>query len=623
MLSSRLFGLKLLSLFAMLIAISAPAIAHAQDEKSDKKAEKKSEKPIKKEVAHIELTGEYKEGPKLPGLFGEVTETLDDVLARFHKAAGDGGIDAVVVKIDSPSIGWGKLNEIREAILEVRAKGKPVIATLDSAMLPHYLIATACDKIVMPESGMLLVTGIRAEVSFYKNLFDKLDVEPDILRVGKYKSAAEPYSRTEMSEPFREEMELLLDDLYGQALSMIAESSNLKTEEIEKLIDAGPHSATDAAKAGLIDVTAYDNELEGIVKQTLIERDDQLAKIDELKVVKKYGKKKIDTDFSGLNGLIKMMALLTGQDAGTRKSYRPKVAVIYATGPIMTGKSKADLFGSETLGSDTFVKAVKTAADDDTVKAIVVRVNSPGGSALASDLMWHALEEVDKPIVISMGDVAASGGYYISMGANKIFAEPGTLTGSIGVVGGKLGIEGLMNKVGITTSIVSRGENSGAFSILEPFSESERVAMTKMLNETYEQFTTKAAAGRSMDVKELEKLARGRVYTGAMAKDVGLVDELGTLEDAVEAATQLAIKSGALKEDEADRVELLKLPKAKSPFEALFGPLNDEARTQAVVKGATEQLAPEIKDAIQGVGVINLLAKEPVLTVMPYQVRMR
>jgi protease-4 len=320
--------------------------------------------------------------------------------------------------------------------------------------------------------------------------------------------------------------------------------------------------------------------------------------------------------------MIKLMELLMGVEPASRRTSLPKIAVIHASGAISTGKSSADLFGGSTLGSETLIQAINKARDDAAVKAIVLRVDSPGGSALASDLIWQALERVDKPVVASMGDVAASGGYYIAMGADRIFAEPGTLTGSIGVVGGKLALDGLFRKVGITTSVISRGKNSGALSTLSGFSESEKAAMVKLLNSIYQQFTQKAATGRKMEHEQLEKLARGRVYTGSMALKNGLVDELGSLEDAVARAAKLA----GLKDDE--KYERMLLPKAVSPLEQLFGPLDPDAEVRAVAPSsellkALEMLSPDVFEQLKSASIINVLSRESRLTVMPFRLVVR
>lgn len=563
--------------------------------------------------AHIELKGGYAEGPAMMGLFGDVTESLAEAIGRLDNAAKDDAVTGVVLKIDGPSIGRGKLNEFRQAISRVKAKGKKVVAYLDSAGGGDYLVAAGCDEVVMPESGVLMLLGVRSEVSFYKNLFDMVGLKAEMLRVGEYKSAAEPYSRTEMSKEFREELEQVLGDFYDQMVEQVATGRGLTAEKVKAAIDNGPHTAAAAKELGLITRVAYEDELPGILKGNKADT--------TIKFAKRYGKKKIDTDFSGFAGMVKMMNMLMGMEPQARSSKNPKIAVIHATGMIMPGASSTDFLGDSTLGSDTLVKAIEKASSDPTVKAIVLRVDSPGGSALASDLIWRALEKVEKPIVASMGDVAGSGGYYIAMGADTIFAEPGTITGSIGVVGGKIALEGLYNKIGITTSVVAHGKNSGINSMTTGFTDSERTAMTKLLLDIYKQFTEKAAKGRKMEYAKLEKLARGRIYSGATALKLGLIDKLGTLEDAVEHAKELA-KLGP-----DDKVERLILPKPTSPLESLLGPLNPDEQTRvsadAALFSAMKAISPDLADDLRNAWQINKLARESRLMLMPFTIRIR
>jgi len=574
------------------------------------KEEDSEEAATKIRWAEIELSGMLSEGPSLPGLFGEIGQSLTQISDRLERAAKDDTVDAVVLKITNPLIGLGSVHELRTKILSVRESGKPVYALLETALTTDYLIATACDKIYMPEPGMLLMTGLRAEVSFYKNLFDMLDVEVDVLRVGKYKAAAEPYTRTEMSPEFRQEINDLLDSQYSIICKMIAESRDMSVEDVKKAIDNGPHTSTTAKEYGLIDEIRYADELEDIARDG-----DEDA---EFKLVQRYGKEKVDTNFEGFTGMMKMMNLMMGVDPNKKKSVAPQIAVIYANGSIMSGRGTSGPFGDEIIGSETMVKTIKEAAENDRVKAIVLRVNSPGGSAVASDIIWRALEQVDKPVVVSMGDVAASGGYYISMGADHIYAEPGTITGSIGVVGGKLALEGLFEKLGITTSYVTRGENSGALSVMQPFSESERKAMQRTMNEIYEIFVTKAAAGREMDVEELKELAGGRIYTGEVAVENGLVDDLGTLDDAFEKAKELA---GL---ENAKDVDRLLLPKPTSPFEQLFGPLDTEVKQDVATSVVQDLLPAELTAELRRAMIINeLSATDPRLLLMPFQLRFK
>jgi len=290
----------------------------------------------------------------------------------------------------------------------------------------------------------------------------------------------------------------------------------------------------------------------------------------------------------------------------------------------MTGKSKSGMFGGESMGSTTIVEALRKANDDKNVVAVVLRVDSPGGSALASDLIWHQTQTLKKPLVASMGDVAASGGYYISMGAKKIIASPSTITGSIGVVGGKLAIKGLLDKVGITTEVIERGKNSGIFSSSGKFTESQREVVTKMMEDMYGQFTAKAADGRHMPVEKLRKLAGGRVYSGRQAKENGLVDQLGTLHDAIVEAKKLA----GLGADEEVKIEVL--PEPTNFFEALFGDLDSEKEVRlsgGLSRGVSGTLingmAPEVAKIIRNAEVLRAVFDRPVAFMMPFQLDIR
>lgn len=577
----------------------------------DKPAE--SAAPTEVTFPHIDLKGNYPEGAPMPGLFGELTETLDSAIARLDRAAADPKVGGVLLHVNGPTIGWSKMHAFRQAIARLQAKGKKVHAYLEGADNMDFLLATACDEVSMPEPGTLMIVGIRAEVTFYKKLFDLLGVKADMLRVGEFKSAAETYTRTEMSPEFRLEMEEILDDFYQQLITTIAQSRKLTPEKVKAAIDAGPLTAASAKELGLIDRVAYADEVEAGIRRA---NEGKTVKFD-----KKYGKKKADTDFSGLAGMIKMMEMLTGTEQPKRKNSNPKLAILYASGMITSGKNSTDfLSGESTMGSDTMIKAIREANQDSTVKAIVLRVDSPGGSALASDLMWHELELVQKPFVVSMGDVAGSGGYYIAMGADRIFADPCTITGSIGVVGGKIALGGLFAKVGVTTDVISRGKNSGVLSSTAAFSDSEREAMQKLLNDVYEQFTSKAAKGRKMDKDKLEKLARGRVYTGNAALKLGLVDELGSLDDAIAAAEKLA----GIKPE--DKLERLKLPKPTSPLESLLGPLDSSGDTKLAdpnVRRVLRSISPELEANFQALHLLRSMSRERVMAVMPFRLMVR
>ncbi|MCE9555155.1 MAG: signal peptide peptidase SppA [Planctomycetes bacterium] len=557
-------------------------------------------------VAAIELSGDLPETNAQAGLFAEMKPSLRDMAERLEKAAKDKNISAIVLRIRSPQIGRGKINELRASVARARKSGKKVYADLQMAMPGDYLLATACDEIVMPESGTLVLPGVRAEMQFFKNLLEKLDIRADILHVGRFKGAGEPLMRSEMSDALRSQMQALIDDVYDQMVDTIAKDRKLKPEDVKKVLDEGMFSAAKAKELGLIDRVLYEDELRVAIQGSL--------DATELTVIGNYGKKKMDADFSGFTGLMKLISLLSGEDTSGMSLARHKIAVIYAVGAIMPGESEQGLFGNSTLGGDTIVKAIRTAEKDEKVKAIVLRVDSPGGSAMASDIIWREIVQCKKPVVASMGDVAASGGYYISMGAKKIYAEPGTLTGSIGVVGGKLAIGGLLGKVGINTDVVSRGKNSGIFSMNEPFTDSERTAMQQLMQDTYKQFTTKAATGRKMELEKLQSMAEGRVFTGLQAKANGLVDEVGTLEDAIASARTMAgIPAG-------EKADLLILPKPKNFFEQLLDGPEVEARVGQKVKDA---LPASVTGPLADAQLLQVLFREPTLTVLPYTIKIR
>jgi len=577
------------------------------DEDDDKKEAKTESKKVR--LAHIVIDGALPESPGEMSLFGDLGIDLRKTMARLEKAGDDKEIAGVILQIDSYTIfGRGKLNELRDSVKRVQAKGKKVYALLEAAFGPQYELASACDEIILPESGEVLLPGVRAEFAFYKDLLAKLGIEADMMHVGDYKGAAEPFTRDSLSEPVRKNMTALVEDYYDEMLSTVANDRDLKVAEVRKAVDRGLLLAEQAKEAGLIDRIAYPDEFRKSLEKEY--------KTDKLVYVENYAKRKIDADFSGPMGMMKLFQSIMGE--GDRKSDdgESKVAIVYCVGPIMTGESESSPFGGSVMGSTTIVEALKEAAKDDDVKAIVMRVDSPGGSALASDLIWRQTQAIEKPIVVSMGDVAGSGGYYISMGADRIFAEPGTITGSIGVVGGKMCMKGLYDKIGMATESIARGENSGMFSSTAKFSKSEREVVEKMMKDIYEQFTSKAAKGRDMEKDELEKLAGGQIFTGRVAKRNGLVDQVGTLRDAIQSAKRLA----GLDPDE--KVEIKLLPEPENPFEALFGADMDAekeagAQLQLLLGGATA-IAPELKGALRHAMQLRQVMREPVAVMMPY-----
>jgi len=478
---------------------------------------------------------------KLVGI--KQTQSFTGLLTQLRKAKVDKRIGAVLLDIKFPGIGWGKAFELREAIAEFKTSGKPVYAYMEIGTNREYYIATAADKIYLPPTGDIYINGFAAEAMFYKGSLDKLGVEADVIQIGpKYKNAPDRYTRKEMSEGQREVLNAILDEYFGQYTAAIAASRKKSAEDVNALIDGAPYNAIQAKSVGLIDDALYREQVDKELKTVLGYKEDE-----KLRTINGTSYREIPSDSLGLNN-------------GDR------VAVIYASGAINVGHSSNGPLSGEMVGSDTLVEAINDATDDKAIKAIVFRVDSPGGSALASDLIWHAIEKAKekKPVVVSMADVAASGGYYIACNANSIVAEPSTITGSIGVFMGKPVVKGLYDWLGITNEYVMRGKNAGIFRETEKWTPEEREKMVQQTNSIYfDNFVPKVSLGRRKSAEEVNTLGQGRVWTGRQAKDNGLVDELGGLDRAIAIAKQRA------KIPASDDVEVVSFPRPKSFYQVI------------------------------------------------------
>lgn len=492
-------------------------------------------------------------------------QSFTSLLTQLRKAKADKKIGAVLLDVQFPQIGWGKADELRRAIADFKTSGKPVYAYMEIGSNKEYYIASAADKVFLPPTGDLYINGFAANAMFYRGTLDKLGIEPEVIQIGKYKSAPDAYTRKDMSEGQREVLNSILDEYYNRFANAIAESRKKSPEDVKAAIDNAPYRSTEAKELGLVDGAVYRDEVYEEFRKKLDYKEG-----DKIRLVSGSEYREIPADTVGINN-------------GER------VAVIYATGAINIGRSNSGGFGgSQTVGSDTIVQAVNRAAEDNSIKAIVLRVDSPGGSALASDLMYHAIEKAKakKPVVVSMGDLAASGGYYISCNANKIVAEANTLTGSIGVFMGKPNIKGMYDWMGITNEYVLRGKNAGIFRETEKWTESERAKMQDQANKIYfTDFVPKVAKGRNKTDEEVNSIGQGHVWTGAQAKERGLVDEIGGLEKAIEIAKQLANLP-------ADKdVKRIAFPEGRSFLETWFD--TDEASIKARQEEAMMKALPE------------------------------
>ncbi|HEU4477861.1 MAG TPA: signal peptide peptidase SppA [Pyrinomonadaceae bacterium] len=461
---------------------------------------------------------DYVPDDPLRKLLGAPDYSLSNLVLQLKKAKVDNRIKAVVLEINMSGAGWGKAEEIRDAVADFRTSGKPVYAYMEFGMNKEYYIATACDQIYMAPPGELFITGLAADVMFFRGSLDKLGVYPDIYQIGKYKSAGDTFTQKQMTEAHREYINSFIDDLFGRYVGAIAKARGKSFEEAKAMIDEAPFGAEKAKQMGLIDAAVYRDQLDKELKS-------------------KFGYKESE-NLRTVRGEYKDVP---PESLGLNKGER--IALIYATGSIGSGRSENSPTGDQSIGSDTLVKALADARDDTSIKAIVIRVDSPGGSGLASDIIWHAVEgaKEKKPVVISMGDVAASGGYYIATGAHKIVAQPSTVTGSIGVVAGKPVMKGFYDWIGVSNEYVLRGRQAGIFRETEKFSPEERAKFEEWIKNTYyEDFVPKVAKGRNKDFAYIDSIAQGRVWTGSQGKERGLVDEFGGLDRAIDIAKQLA-----------------------------------------------------------------------------------
>lgn len=565
-------------------------------------------------IAQITLAGSLPDGVGQGGLLADVSPHLHRIVERLDRAAKDDRVKGVILSIESPSLGRARADEIRAAIGRIRSAGKPVSAHLINGGPVLYTLATACDTVSMPPAATLEITGVRAEVTFFKQLLDTLAVDAEILQVGDFKGAGEPLTRTSMSPQLRQQYEQFVGDLFDQLVERIAADRGLSAERARALVDMGVFTAEAALEAKLIDAVAYDDEVAAALTGRLKET--------QTKVVRDYAEQKVDDDFSGIGGLVKLVELLSGKKQSAPTGRDRQVAIIHLTGEIREGKGSDDLLGGGAAGSDSVIKAIRAAAKDEKVAAIVLRIDSPGGSALASDLIWREAERANKPVVASLSDTAASGGYYVAVAADRIVAAPGTLTGSIGVVGGKIAVGKALDKVGVHTDVVSKGRNAGWLSMQSPFTEHEREAFMTTMRDVYRLFTSKVATGRRIDTEKMKTLAEGRVFTGRMAKEAGLVDRLGTLDDAVDEARKLA----GLAADEP--LERVLLPEPRGLFEDLFGmqagdaaPLAESATILGLIDRVTQRIG--MQPLAAEMTALGLLTSGKPLMMMPARVHVR
>jgi protease-4 len=525
----------------------------------------------------LELAGDVPEAPagsELETLLERRPASLRGIVESMERSAADPSVKGLLLKVDAlPGAGWGKVQELRDAVLRFRRSGKPAYAHLEFCGNKEYYLATACDKVYALPTALVGVSGLLAEVTFLRRTLDKLGVEAQFEGVGKYKNAPNQYTEAGFTPPHREQMESLLDSLFEQYVAAIAEGRGKSEAEVRALVDGGPYDGPGAVAAGLVDELAYRDQVE-----------------------------------QKLGGAQRLTPGRYLRRARGVFETRPRLGLVYAVGEIVPGDSvSGGAFGGDLAGSDTVSRALRAAREDGDVRAILFRVDSPGGFGPAADVIWRevALARQSKPVVVSMGDYAASGGYYIAMGGDGIVAQPGTITGSIGVFTGKFILKGLYDKLGLSKELLKRGRYADLYSEYRPWTADERRIIREQAEAFYEDFLERVAAGRGKPKDEVHALAQGRVWTGAQARERGLVDEIGGFE----AAVKLAKKKAGIPA-QAD-VALVLFPERKGLFEALM-----ERQEEGVEAHLPSELGTLLRWA-------RLLRDGTVVARLPFDLRIR
>ncbi|TDC98960.1 signal peptide peptidase SppA [Nonomuraea deserti] len=510
-------------------------------------------------VLELDLTEGLTEGPPsdpLAAVLSMRKPRLSDVLSGLRRARQDPRVRGLVVKVGGNPMGLAMVQELRQAVTHFRASGKPAIVFAETfgefggGTVPYYL-ATAFERVYLQPSGDVGLTGVAVEQRFVKGTLAKLGVGYEVGQRHEYKTAANTFTQDHMTEAHRESIGRIVESVTESLVAGIAEGRRLDPAKVRELIDRGPFTAAEALEAGLVDELAYRDEVYDEVKRSA-------GAEAHLLYVSRYAK-----------------------GAAVRKLPQPMadaIALVHGHGMIRSGRSgRSPVGGGGAMGSDTISAALRAARRDEHVKAVVFRVDSPGGSYVASDTVWRevTLTRKVKPVIVSMGDVAASGGYFVSMGADVIVAQPGTLTGSIGVYGGKAVLAELFEKIGMNTELVGSGANAGMFATSRGFSPEQWERINAWLDRIYDDFVSKVAASRDLTRDRAHELARGRVWTGADAQASGLVDELGGLEDAL----ALARRRAGL----ADDAPVRSYPRL-NPLERLRGPDSSEDKSAALAR---------------------------------------
>ena len=585
----------------------------------------KDERAAKPTIAVFTFGGTITEAPAADDFpFASPGESFHSLLRRLKKVKSDDKVKAVVMLVSGTSLGVSQIEEVRQVLDDIKAAGKEVLAHADDVSMRGYVLLSGASRISVVPTGDIWINGMYGESLHLRGLLDLLGVQPDFTTCGDYKSAAEMFMRKTPSPQAQENLDWLIDGIFETQLKLISSGRKVDVAKVREWIDRGVYSAERAKEAGIIDQVQYRQDFVAGLK----------TKYGETVVFdKRYGKtKSLEIDLSSPLGILQFYGELL---SGPKKKpvSESSVAIVYVEGPILPGASDPSGFPLSTGGiaySTPIAKALDEAAADEKIKAVVLRVDSPGGSAVASEIILNATKRVaaKKPLVVSMGNVAGSGGYYVACGTKTIFADTSTITGSIGVVAGKLATAKMWEKVGINWTPIRRGANAGMLDSGDVFTKEQRDVLQGWMDEIYGVFKGHVMAIRGEKLaKQIDELAGGRVYTGKQALALGLVDQLGGLEDALAFAAQ---------EAKITEYDIRVLPQPKSFIEVLLSDLQDGDQDEKTLSLSLRQLVPgnaSFIDAVmpqlraleperlhsvwQGLQQLQLLQQEGVLTAMP------
>ncbi len=526
-------------------------------------------------VLVLALSGELPEAAPvdvpIPFVESQSAPTVRDIWASLREAASDSRIKAIVVQPRGLAAGWGKLEEIRQELLNFKKSGKPVYAYLQGPGSREYYLATAADKIFLSPDDMLDVKGFRLAEMYFKGTLDKLGVGIQVDHIGRYKDAGDIFTRTNMSPESRDVLNQVLDQVYGDFCSTVGQARHKTADDMRALIDMGPFLAVQAKASGLIDELGYEDQVYSELKRKL--------SAGEL------NKTSIRTYFRAVPGRGDRIALLVGE------------------GDIIRGESNNALGSEGVISSGAFIKTIRRVRGDRSIKGVILRVDSPGGDAVASDEILHELKLLAgaKPLVISMSDVAASGGYFISMTGDPVVSYPDTITGSIGVLYVRPNFHGLYDKLGIQEDEISRGKLAAMDSLYSPLTDAAAQKLHDSIEATYRSFVGKVAAARKKSYDQVDPIAQGRVWMGSQARQNGLVDQLGTLDQAI------ALVRGKAKLSPAGETNLVMYPPRRSLFDVLANASPDAAAEAAAESKLRKTLPALPSPALLQGGLLRIL----------------